>query len=97
MTFIDWTDTEGMFALLVDVVATERAEVNRDPERLWFLEDLLVRLQVLEADFPSLNDTVAIERLKNLRESLESEFDNDPAVVHLEDCIEELERVKKER
>ncbi len=86
-----------MFALRVDVLAAERAEGDRDPERFQFLEDLLVRLQALETDFPSLKNTVAIERLKALREPVDSEFDNDPVVVHLADCIEELERVKKEQ
>ena len=48
VTFIDWSDTEGMFGLLVELVADERAECQNDPERLRFMEDLVVQLRTLE-------------------------------------------------
>jgi hypothetical protein len=93
LTFIDWSDAEGMFGLLVELVADERAECQNDPERLRFVEDLLVQLRTLEAKLPQTPGTAAIQRLKDIHESADPGFMGDTVMVHLKDCIHELERV----
>ena len=87
MTFIDWTDSEGMFGLLIDFVADERAGCPEDSERQRFLSDLLAILETLPAGH-------AVEGLKEAYDSAGPEFEDDPAMVHLKHCIEELERAE---
>jgi len=93
VTFIDWSDAEGMFGLLVDFVADERAECRGDVERLRFLENLVTQLRALEAEYPQVPAETSIQRLKDLHDSADTEFADDPVFVHLDDCIDELERV----
>ena len=93
MTFIDWSDAEGMFGLLVELVADKRAECQKDPERLHFVEDLLAQLRTVEARLPLIPATDAIQRLKELQESVDPGFAGDAVVIHLKDCIDELQRI----
>ena len=44
MTFIDWSDPEGMFGLLIEYVADERNESVGDSVRQKFLTQLLIDL-----------------------------------------------------
>jgi hypothetical protein len=93
VTFIDWSDAEGMFGLFVDFVADERAECDRDPDRLRFLDDLLEQLRNVEAKLSLVPDTATIQSLKGLLEFADPGFADDPVVVHLNDLIDELEEV----
>lgn len=96
MTFIDWSDAEGMFGLLVEFVADERAECRQDRERQRFLADLLAELRALERELPRFSTSVATRKLRDLHQSADPEFAADPVMAHLEDCIEELERVQND-
>lgn len=94
MTFIDWSDSEGMFGLLLDFITDERAECQDDAERQRFLSDLLAQLGTVEAQLPEIPAAVVIQRLRDTHESVDLEFADDPVIAHLQDCIEELERVE---
>ena len=96
MTFIDWSDSEEMFGLLLDFVADERAECEEDPERQRFLSDVLAQLRTLEPRLAEISASVVVQGLKDTYESVGPEFAGDPIMVHLQDCIEELERVENE-
>ncbi len=93
MTFIDWSDSEGIVALLIEFVADERNECLRDAKRQQFLADLLVDLRAFEQQFATVSGTNAINELRTIYNSIDPEFRSDPAMVHFKDCIEELERV----
>lgn len=93
MSFIDWSDAEGIYGLLVDFVADEYLECRKDSERRWFLADLLTQLRGLESRLPGVRMAVAIRTLTEIHESADPGFAGDTVVAHLEDCIEELERV----
>ena len=96
MSFIDWSDSEGMFGLLIDFVVDERADCHGDQNRRRFLEELLEQLQTLEAELAEIAASVAIQKLKDIHGSTEREFSHDPVIIHLRDCIEELERVDRD-
>ena len=92
MTFIDLSDAEGMIGLYVELVADERAECQDDPERLRFVEELLAQLKSTEANLDHVHLSATVQRLKDLHESADYEFANDPVMVHLYDLIEEIEK-----
>jgi hypothetical protein len=87
MTFIDWSDSEGMIGLLIEYVVDERNASNADPKRQKFLSELLADLQVEQFN---------LERLQNIYESIDPEFTNDVVIIHVHDCIEELKRINHE-
>jgi hypothetical protein len=93
MTLLDWSDAESMFGMLGELVADTRADCEYDPERLQFVEDLLAELRIVEATLTLIPAADAIERLKELHESVEPGFADDPVVIHLRHCIDELERI----
>jgi len=93
VTFIDFSDTEGMLGLLVDLVADETSDCHRDLDRHRFLTDLLAQLRAVEHRLPGLQLSAAIRSLKDLHHSIDPEYSGDTVVVHLGDCIAELERV----
>ena len=93
MTFIDWSDSEGMFGLLVEFVADECKECSADEERGHFLSNLLRELTTIEERISDITATQAIRDLKDVCDGIAHEFANDPVIVHIEACIEELERV----
>ena len=85
MTFIDWSDAEGMVDLFQEFVRDELA--SADPERKQFLNQLL-------GDVRSIREAKlvdAIEQLRALHDSIPDDFSADPASVHLSDLINELE------
>jgi hypothetical protein len=92
MPFIDWSDSEGMFGLLVDFVADARTECQRDAERRQFLSDLLDRLHGLTRQSGSISGRDAAKRLRTIYHSIDPEFKDDPVSTHVKDCIVELER-----
>jgi hypothetical protein len=93
MAFIDWSDSEGMFGLLLDLLVDERAECQEDPERHQFLSELLTQLVTVADQLADSSATALIQKLRATHESVDPEFVDDPVTVHLQDCIEELERV----
>lgn len=97
MTFIDLSDAEGVLGLLVDLVADETSSSHGDPDRHRFLSDLLAQLQALEQSSPELAPRAVIRRLRDLRRSADPAFANDTVVVHIRDCIEELERIDRDQ
>lgn len=94
MTFIDWSDAEGMFGLLVEFVADECKECTADAERARFLRNILRELTTIEERIADIPVTQAIRALKDVCDGVAQEFADDPVIVHVEACIEELERVR---
>ncbi len=87
MTFIDWSDAEGMVDLFQEFVRDELNDSLADTERQGFLNQLL-------GDVTSVRETEfgdAIHRLRAIQESIPGEFSADPASAHLADLIQELE------
>ena len=93
MSFIDWSDPEELFGLLVEYVADERAESHADPSRKGFLESLFAELINLQETFNDLSISETLKSLRNIGRSIDKEFEDDPVTEHLEACIEELERI----
>jgi len=87
LTFIDWSDAEGMVDLFREFVRDEWNGSPADPDRWRFLQQLLAEVGCLRA--VELVD--AIQRLRALRDSIPDEFSADPVSVHLSDLIHELE------
>ncbi len=87
MTFIDWSDGEGMVDLFQEFLRDELNDSLADTERQGFLNQLLGDVRsACEAKFVD-----AIQRLRAVQESIPGEFSADPASLHLEDLIQELE------
>ena len=91
MTFINWADPHEMLGLLSDYVADERLEAAEDPSRARFLTGVLDALggfteETSEADLAAM--------LGSILEGTDREFRHDPVLVHLEACIEELDRIR---
>ena len=94
MPFIDWSDSEEMFGLLVEFVEDERSEAHDDPKRRRFLAKLVAALTTLQDRFSTLSPDQGIESLEEIQRSVEEEFENDAVVEHLADCVEELKRIR---
>ena len=92
MSFIDWSDPEEMVGLLVEYVADE-AVAERDPLRIRFLQELSTALTTLASSSPQWSARRTIGRLRRVHDSQASEFGADPVLVHLDACIQELERI----
>ena len=93
MSFIDWSDPEEMLGLLAEYVADERLAEVEDRERQRFLNGLSSALTALASLSPDLSARATIDRLREIYESQPPEFGSDPALVHVGDCIQELERI----
>jgi hypothetical protein len=92
MTFIDWTDPQDMFDLLVDYVGDQLGEAE-EPARRGFLAGLLDRLAKMREGLCEHSALEQSHALRALQRSLDAEFSDDPVVQHIEDCAAELERV----
>ena len=90
MAFIDWSDHEEMLGLLIEYAADEKADSIGDPERTRFLTELLRELRGVES---SSADEV-LRMLRQIADSQPHEFIDDPVFTHLQDCIEELIRIR---
>jgi len=97
MAFIDWSDPEEMFGLLCEYVADERAAAAGDPPRRRFLADLEEELEDLAEQFGGLSQAKAIDKLQALQRSQPIAFARDSVLQHLGDCIDQLERIRKDR
>lgn len=90
MSFIDWSDSEGLIDLLKEFVRDELSGSSEDAARKRFLSHLL-------ADIGAMHEGTtadAIQRLREIQESIQKEFSADPASLHLSDLIQELERMR---
>lgn len=90
MSFIDWSDPEVLFGLLIEYVADEWSAA-REPGRRDFLAGLRESLEGAQARPPG----ETLEALCAIRDSIDREFEADAVVAHLGDCIEELERIRR--
>ena len=97
MTFINWSDSHEMLGLLTEFVSDERHDSYDDHARAHFLAGLLEELRELTAQIEDVTDDEAIGRLRMLQESVSDEFRDDSVLEHVQACIEELERIRKDR
>jgi hypothetical protein len=93
MSFIDWSDPDEMLGLLAEYVADESLAEREDPVRTRFLDELSSSLTTLVSSSEERSVQRRIERLRDLRASQPAELGSDPVLVHLDDCIQELERI----
>lgn len=93
MTFINWADSEEMLGLLAEYVADERSEAHGDPARAAFLAELSDALSELIEQYDDLPAGEMIGRLRTIHRDQDETFAADPVLVHVEACIEELERI----
>jgi hypothetical protein len=96
MSFIDWSDPEEMLGLLSEYVADERDGASDDPAREGFLADLAAALIRLTDRIDESSPEDLVDRLRAIHVSHAGEFGADPVLVHVEACIEELERIRRE-
>jgi gamma-glutamyl:cysteine ligase YbdK (ATP-grasp superfamily) len=96
MSLINWSDPEEMLGLLAEYVADERLAEQEDAERRQFLNELSAALTALASVAENLSTAATIDRLRDIYDSQPAEFGRDPALVHLDDCIQELERIVAE-
>lgn len=92
VSFIDWSDPEEMFGLLVEYVTDEESEAE-DSKRRRFLASLKRQLEDLQQCFGGLPLVECINALRAIHRGVEEDFENDPVVEHLDACVNELERV----
>ncbi len=92
MSIIDWSDPEEMLGLLVEYVRDELTGERHDRERRGFLRSLWGALDALDSQ-GSLSAREALPRLRSVADEQPSAFASDPALVHVRDCILELERI----
>lgn len=96
MTMIDWSDPEEMFGLLCDYVSDERRATPRDASRRRFLQRLEADLRALADQIEQLPISHLVGRLRAVRDSHAPEFESDPVLTHVDDCIDELERIRRD-
>ena len=94
MTYIDWSDAEDMFGLLIDYVHDARSDTE-DSKRRGFLSGLIRDLEILQERFDDLPGVEAAARLRDIESSIDEEFKEDPVIDHLKACADELERVMR--
>jgi hypothetical protein len=92
LSFIDWSDPEDMFGLLVEYVMDEQNEAE-DSKRRRFLSGLKRQLEEMQELFVNLPPAEAVNALRAIHRSVAKEFENDPVAQHLEACASELQRI----
>lgn len=95
MIFIDWSDSEAMLGLLVEWVADE-LNASGDPARADFLAGLWAELSALADRYDATSPDELIEKMRAVYQVCADELLGDPALEHLVDCIEEMERLRAE-
>jgi hypothetical protein len=83
-----------MLGLLSEYVADEQHEAYGDPARESFLADLSAGLTGLTDRLDAMSPEELIEGLRAIHRSQAEEFGGDPVLLHVEACIEELERIR---
>jgi hypothetical protein len=96
MTLIDWSDRDEMLGLLVEYVADEKAESAGDEERTAFLGALARQLAAVAGHGSSAPVDQTIRMLRRIADSQPADFAGDDVLAHLQDCIEELERIRSQ-
>lgn len=96
MTLIDWSDSEEMLGLLLEYVADERIDAPRDSAREAFLTELSTELRELTHGLEAMSADEVIDRVRAIHRSHLEECAGDPVLVHVEACVEELERIRRE-
>ena len=92
MTFIDWSDFEGMIELLKEYILDEKKECGSDPTRYQFLSELLHEIGSLAEGSDQIKPHFTRKKLQTIYDSIDPEFRDDPVSVHIKDCIAELDR-----
>ena len=92
MTFIDWSDFEGMLELLKEYILDEKKECRSDPARSQFLSELLHEIRSVTEGSHEIQPQFARRQLQTIYDSIDPAFRDDPVTVHIKDCIAELER-----
>ena len=95
MSLIDWADPDEMLGLLVDYVTDEAQSAHRDRTRSRVLHALSAELNEL-AD-RDLTNVERVAALREIRSLLPDEFTSDPVTSHVDDCIEELQRIAEQQ
>ena len=94
MSSIDWSDPDEMVGLLIEYVNDE-ATASHDDERVDFLRQLASDLENLAAqEFTSVEQMAGA--MRETREAQPSEFLGDDVMMHVDACIEELQRIGSE-
>jgi hypothetical protein len=89
MSFIDWSDSQGMFDLFKEFIRDEINDSFTDPARQQFLSQLLTEVSSAnEVTIPN-----AVKKLRAIQDSIQEEFKADSVYLHLIDLINELERI----
>jgi hypothetical protein len=96
MTFVDWSDPAEMLGLLAEYVADARLEAAAEPSRARRLEALLDDLTRVSRLSEEGRPDEALEGLRRVHASHADDLAGDPVLRHLEDCLEELERIRAE-
>ena len=97
MSFINWSDPEEMVGLLAEYVADERLAENEDSVRARFLDELTSALMALATHAEDTPTRDLVDRLRDIYDLQGPESGADPVLIHLNDCIEELERIMAQR
>ena len=87
MSLIDWSDPEEMLGLLAEYV-DDAIAANTDRDRAAFLDELRRDL----ASAISGEDS-AVDALRQIDSDQSRDFRDDDVLIHLRDCIAELERI----
>ncbi len=95
MSILDWSDPEQMVGLLAEYIRDELLDERQDRERLAFLRRLSAAVGSLASRADS-SSTEMLARLRHIHDSQPPEFAADPVLVHIGDCIHELERIRGE-
>jgi hypothetical protein len=96
MPFIDWSDPDEMLGLLAEYVADE-AVAERDPLRRTFLDELSMTLATLASSSEDRPARQTIDSLRDIHDSQPREFGADSVLVHVDECMQELERIVAQR
>ncbi len=85
-----------MLGLLCEYVADESNDSQGDPARQCFLAELSAGLADLAGELGAISTGEVIGRLRSIYGSQADDFASDPVLVHIEACIEELERIRNQ-
>lgn len=96
MTFINWSDSEEMLGLLSEYVADERNDSADDDARETFLTELWTELAELTGGSDAMSPEELIDRLRAIHRLHAEDFPEDSVLIHVEACIEELERIRRD-
>ncbi len=93
MSILDWSDPGEMVGLLAEYVRDELGQALEDRERAGFLRALSSAVESL-ASHAELPPRETLARLRGIYASQQADFAADQALVHVHDCIQELERIE---